>query len=213
MKAADLHGAPMQNCYAIEDLIPVVDPTAYVHPTAVLIGDVIVGPRCYVGPAASLRGDFGRITLRDGANVQDTCIIHGFPGTDTVIEPDGHIGHGAVIHGAHIGVNALVGMNAVVMDRSQIGESAIVAAMAFVREGTIIPPRSLAMGIPAHVVRPLTDEEIAWKRIGTREYQKLAVRSLASQRPVEPLRAAQPDRPRYKGGSNKTLGSLKEPPA
>ena len=201
----------MHNCYAIEDLIPVVDPTAYVHPTAVLIGDVIVGPRCYVGPAACLRGDFGRITLRDGANVQDTCVIHGFPDSDTIIEIDGHIGHGAVLHGAHIGQNALVGMNAVVMDRTQIGESAFVAAMSFVREGTIIPPRSLAVGIPAQVVRQLTEEEIAWKRTGTLGYQNLTIRSLASQRQVEPLSAAQPDRPRFKGGSSKTLGMLKTP--
>jgi phenylacetic acid degradation protein len=199
----------MSNCYAIEDLIPVVDPTAYVHPRAVLIGDVIVGPRCYVGPAACLRGDFGRIVLRDGANVQDTCVVHGFPDTDTIIEMDGHIGHGAVIHGAHIGANVLVGMNAVVMDRSQIGESSIVGAMSFVREGTIIPPRSLALGTPARVIRGLTDQEIAWKKSGTREYQELAVRSLASQRPVEPLRAVQPDRPRYRGGSTVTLGSIK----
>jgi phenylacetic acid degradation protein len=200
----------MANCFAIEDLIPVIDPTAYVHPAAVLIGDVIVGPRCYVGPAASLRGDFGRITLREGANVQDTCVIHGFPDSDTIIDIDGHIGHGAVIHGARIGPNAMVGMNAVVMDRSEIGESAIVGAMAFVREGTIIPPRSLALGVPARVVRQLTDREIDWKRSGTLQYQELAVRSLASQRPVEPLRAVQPDRPRYKGdGSNVTLGTLK----
>jgi phenylacetic acid degradation protein len=204
----------MQNCYAIEDLIPVVDPTAYVHPTAVLIGDVIVGPRCYVGPAASLRGDFGRIVLGEGANVQDTCVLHGFPDIDTIIEGDGHIGHGAVIHGAHIGANAMVGMNAVVMDRSQIGESAIVGAMAFVREGTIIPPRTLALGIPARVVRPLSDQELAWKRTGTRQYQSLTLRSLASQRAVEPLRAVQPDRPRFKGdGSNVTLGTLKTPTA
>jgi phenylacetic acid degradation protein len=199
----------MSNCYAIEDLIPVVDPTAYVHPRAVLIGDVIVGPRCYVGPAACLRGDFGRIVLRDGANVQDTCVVHGFPDTDTIIETDGHIGHGAVIHGAHIGANVLVGMNAVVMDRSQIGESSIVGAMSFVREGTIIPPRSLVLGTPARVIRELTDQEIAWKKSGTREYQELAVRSLASQRPVEPLRAVQSDRPRYRGGSTVTLGSIK----
>jgi phenylacetic acid degradation protein len=198
----------MSNCYAIEDLIPVIDPTAYVHPRAVLI-DVIVGPRCYVGPAACLRGDFGRIVLRDGANVQDTCVVHGFPETDTIIETDGHIGHGAVMHGAHIGANVLVGMNAVVMDRSQIGESSIVGAMSFVREGTIVPPRSLALGTPARVIRALTDQEIAWKKSGTREYQELAVRSLASQRPVEPLRAVQPDRPRYRGGSAVTLGSIK----
>ena len=204
----------MSNCFAIEDLIPVVDPTAYVHPTAVLIGDVIVGPRCYVGPAASLRGDFGRIVLRDGANVQDTCVIHGFPDSDTIIEIDGHIGHGAVIHGAHIGQNAMVGMNAVVMDRAEIGESAIVGAMAFVREGTVIPPRSLALGIPARVTRQLTDAEIAWKRTGTLQYQNLAMRSLASQRAVQPLRAVQPNRPRFKGdGSNVTLGTLKAPMA
>ena len=203
----------MPNCYAIEDLIPVIDRTAYVHPSAVLIGDVIVGPRCYVGPNACLRGDFGRITLREGANVQDTCVLHGFPDTDTVIEANGHIGHGAVIHGAHIGDNVLVGMNAVVMDRAEIGESAIVGAMAFVREGTVIPPRSLALGIPARVVRPLTADEIAWKRTGTREYQDLAVRSLASQRAIEPLRAAQPDRPRFRGGSSITFGAIKTPPA
>jgi len=204
----------MSNCYAIEDMIPVVDPTAYVHPTAVLIGDVIVGPRCYVGPAACLRGDFGRIMLRDGANVQDTCVIHGFPDSDTIIETDGHIGHGSVIHGAHIGHNAMVGMNAVVMDRSEIGESAIIGAMAFVREGTIIPPRSLGIGIPARVVRQLSDQEIAWKRSGTLQYQNLAVRSLASQRAVEPLRAVQPDRPRFKGDrSSVTLGTLKTPTA
>lgn len=199
----------MPNCYAIEDLVPVVDPTAYVHPAAVLIGDVIVGPRCYIGPAACLRGDFGRITLRDGANVQDTCVLHGFPDSDTIIDVDGHIGHGAVIHGAHIGPNVMVGMNAVVMDRSEIGESAIIGAMAFLREGTIIPPRSLALGVPARVVRQLTDEEIAWKRTGTRQYQNLAVRSLGSQRAVQPLRAEQPDRPRFKGGSSLTLGAIK----
>jgi phenylacetic acid degradation protein len=199
----------MQNCYAIEDLIPVVDPTAYVHPAAVLIGDVIVGPRCFVGPAACLRGDFGRIALREGVNVQDTCVIHGFPDTDTIVEPDGHIGHGAVIHGAHIGRNVLVGMNAVIMDHADIGESAIIGAMAFVPEGTIVPPRSLALGIPARVVRQLTDEEIAWKRTGTLQYQELAVRSLTSQRAVEPLKAPQPDRPRFKGVSTVTLGAMK----
>jgi phenylacetic acid degradation protein len=200
-------------CYAIEDLIPVVDPTAYVHPTAVLIGDVIVGPGCYVGPAASLRGDFGRIILDEGANVQDTCVMHGFPEHDTVVETDGPIGHGAVIHGAHIARNVLIGMNAVVMDRSRIGESAIVGAMSFVREGSVIPPRMLALGVPARVVRPLTEVEMAWKKSGTRQYQDLAVRSLASQRPVEPLRAVQAERPRFTGGPSITFGDIKTPQA
>ena len=121
-------------------MIPVVDPTAFVHPAAILIGDVIVGPRCYVGPAASLRGDFGRLELRAGANLQDTCVMHGFPNTDTVVEEDGHIGHGAVLHGCRIGRNALVGMNAVIMDGAEIGAECIVAAMTFVRANMKVPP-------------------------------------------------------------------------
>jgi phenylacetic acid degradation protein len=200
----------MSNCFAIEDLIPVIDPTAYVHPTAVLIGDVIVGPGCYVGPAACLRGDFGRITLGEGVNVQDTCVMHGFPEIDTVIEKDGHIGHGSIVHGAHICENVLVGMNAVIMDRARIGESSIIGATAFVREGTIIPPRSLALGTPARVVRELSETEMAWKRKGTRQYQELAVRSLATQRRVEPLREVQPDRPRFQGNYSAPLGTTKK---
>ena len=126
--------------YAIEGVIPVIHPSAYVHPTAVLIGDVIIGPGCYVGPNACLRGDFGRLVMEEGSNLQDTCVMHGFPGSDTVIEVDGHVGHGAVIHGARIARNALVGMNAVVMDGAVIGESSIVAAMAFVKTGMQVPP-------------------------------------------------------------------------
>ena len=199
----------MANCFAIEDMIPVVDPTAYVHPTAVLIGDIIVGPGCYVGPAASLRGDFGRITLCEGSNVQDTCVMHGFPEGEAIIDVNGHIGHGAVIHGAHIGADALVGVNAVVMDNAQVGEGAVIGAMAYVGEGMVVPPRSLAVGIPARVVRELSDQELEWKRGGTREYQLLVERSRASQRPVEPLAAPQEDRPRYSGGISKTLKTVR----
>jgi len=183
-------------CYAIDDLVPVVDPTAHVHPTAVLIGDVWVGPGCYVGPCASLRGDFGRLILERGANLQDTCVMHGFPGTDTVVEEDGHIGHGAVLHGCRIGRNALVGMNAVIMDNAVIGESSIVAASAFVKAGAEIPPRSLAAGMPAKVIRALSDEEIAWKVDGTRTYQDLARRSLATMTECDPLSEIEPDRKR-----------------
>ncbi len=182
--------------YAIDGIVPVVDPTAYVHPTAVLIGDVIVGPGCYIGPAACLRGDFGRLIIERGANVQDTCVMHGFPGTDTVVEEDGHIGHGAVLHGCRIGRNALIGMNAVIMDNAIVGESAIVAACAFVKAGAEIPPRSLAAGTPAKVIRELSDAEIAWKADGTRTYQDLARRSLATMQEVSPLAAVEPDRRR-----------------
>lgn len=182
--------------YAIDGIVPVVDPTAFVHPTAVLIGDVIVGPGCYVGPCASLRGDFGRLILERGANLQDTCVMHGFPGTDTVVGEDGHIGHGAVLHGCRVERNALVGMNAVIMDNAIIGESAMVAACAFVKAGVEIPPRSLAAGIPARVIRLLSDEERAWKVEGTHTYQDLARRCLTTMVECEPLREAEPDRPR-----------------
>ncbi|MCA3218404.1 MAG: phenylacetic acid degradation protein PaaY [Burkholderiales bacterium] len=184
-------------CYEIDGIRPVVDPTAYVHPTAVLIGDVIVGPGCYVAPLASLRGDFGRIVLERGANLQDSCVMHGFPGTDTRIEEDGHVGHGAVLHGCIVRTNALVGMNAVVMDEAVVGEGAIVAACAFVKAGMVIPPRSLVVGTPAKVLRELSAREIEWKRSGTRSYQQLTVRSLASLREVQPLTAVEPDRRRF----------------
>jgi phenylacetic acid degradation protein len=183
--------------YAIDGITPVVDPSAYVHPSAVLIGDVIVGPGCYVGPCASLRGDFGRLILEAGANLQDTCVMHGFPGTDTVVEENGHIGHGAVLHGCRIGKNALIGMNAVIMDNAIIGESSIVAASAFVKASQEIPPRTLVTGVPAKIIRPLSDEEIAWKVDGTRTYQELTRRCLASMVETTALSAVEENRQRF----------------
>ena len=182
--------------YAIDGIVPVVDPTAFVHPSAVLIGDVIVGPDCYVGPCASLRGDFGRIILERGANVQDTCVMHGFPGTDTVVEENGHIGHGAVLHGCRIQRNALVGMNAVIMDNAVIGEATIVAACAFVKAGAEIPAGSLVAGMPAKVIRQLSEQEIAWKSDGTRTYHALTRRSLATMVETAPLTAVEANRQR-----------------
>ncbi len=184
-------------CYEIDGITPVVDPTAFVHPTAILIGDVIVGAGCYVGPAASLRGDFGRLVLEAGANLQDTCVMHGFPGTDTVVETDGHIGHGAVLHGCRVKRNALVGMNAVVMDNAVIGEAAMVAACAFVKAGMEVPPRTLAAGVPAKLVRELTEKELAWKVEGTATYQQLTRRCLSTLHEVLPLAAVEPNRRRF----------------
>ncbi|WP_038218209.1 phenylacetic acid degradation protein PaaY [Xenophilus azovorans] len=192
-------------CYAIEGVVPVVDPSAYVHPTAVLIGDVIVGPGCYVGPAACLRGDFGRIVLEAGSNAQDTCVVHGFPAQDTVVRENGHIGHGAVLHSCVVGRDALVGMNAVVMDEAVIGERAIVAACAFVPAGMQVPPATLVAGVPAKVKRPLGDEEIAWKLEGTHTYQDLTRRCLASMREVSPLAQVEADRPRVQSPDVKPL--------
>lgn len=184
----------MVKVYEIDGVRPVVHPSAYVHPTAVLIGDVIVGPRCYIGPLASMRGDFGRLILEEGANLQDTCVMHGFPGEDTVVEADGHIGHGAVLHGCRVKRNAMVGMSAVVMDKAVVGEESIVAAMSFVKAGMIIPPRSMVMGTPAKVMRALTDEDVKWKSFGTRQYHELNLRSLRTMREVEAFTEAEPDR-------------------
>lgn len=187
----------MVKVYEIDGVRPVVNPTSYVHPTAVLIGDVIVGPRCYIGPLASLRGDFGRLILEEGANVQDCCVMHGFEDGETVIEVDGHIGHGAVLHGCRVGRNAMVGMNAVVMDGAVVGEESIVAAMSFVKAGMVIPPRSMVMGTPAKVMRALTDDDIKWKSFGTHQYHQLTTRSLNTMREVEAFTEIEPNRPAF----------------
>jgi phenylacetic acid degradation protein len=185
-------------CYSFEGVVPVVDPAAFVHPTAVLIGDVIVGAGCYVGPGASLRGDFGRIILKPGSNVQDNCVMHSFPDQDAVVEENGHVGHGAILHGCIVGRDSLIGMNSVLMDGSVIGEASFVAAMSFVRAGFVVPPRTLVAGIPAKIVRELQDKEINWKANGTVQYQDLAARSLATMRLCEPLAQVEADRPKVK---------------
>lgn len=186
----------MVKVYAIDGVIPVVHPQAFVHPSAVLIGDVIVASGCYIGPCASLRGDIGRIDIGEGANIQDNCLLHCFPQAECRVEAAGHIGHGAVLHGATVGRDALVGMNAVLMDGCVIGEAAFVAAMSFVPAGYRVPPRMLAAGVPVSLRRELTEDEIVWKRRGTEEYQRIAVRSLASMRETEALSEPEPDRPR-----------------
>ena len=180
--------------YSVDGLIPVVAPGAFVHPSAVLIGDVIIGERCYIGPCASLRGDFGRIVIGSGSNVQDSCVLHTFPGRTTLLEEDAHIGHGAVLHGCTVKRGALVGINAVLMDDVVVGEEALVGAASFVRAGFVVPRRTLVTGAPAREVRKLTEEEIAWKADGTREYHELAVRCLASLQECQPLTAVPPGR-------------------
>lgn len=186
----------MVKVYSIDGITPVVDPTAFVHPSAVLVGDVIIGPRCYVGPTACLRGDFGRIVLEEGANVQDGCVMHSYSDSDSVIESYGHIGHGAILHGCRIGRNALVGMNAVVMDGAIIGAESLVAAMSFVRAGMQVPPRSMVVGTPARVLRQLSDEEVARKTRDTEDYIVLARRSLDTMQEVDALTAPEAGRRR-----------------
>ncbi|MTI09867.1 acyltransferase [Curvivirga aplysinae] len=177
----------MAKIYSYDDVIPVVDPKAYVHETAVVIGDVIIGPDVYVGPNCVLRGDFGRIILKQGSNFQDTCVAHSFPDMEMVVEEDGHIGHGAVLHGCQIGKNALVGMNSVIMDGAKIGENSIVAAMSFVKANFDGPANSLIVGSPAKVLRELSEKEIAWKSEGTSVYQQLARDSFTKMKAVDPL--------------------------
>jgi phenylacetic acid degradation protein len=178
----------------------VVDPAAFVHPDATLIGDVFVGPDTYIAPFASLRGDFGRIVVGPGSNIQDSCVLHAFPSRDLVVETDGHIGHGAVLHGCQVGSGALIGMNSVVMDGATIGDRAFVGANCFVPADFEVPPAHLAVGSPARVLRALSEAEIAWKANGTRVYQDLGRRSRRTLRPCDPLAAAEPDRPRVSTG-------------
>ena len=194
--------------YSLENLVPVVDPSAFVHPQAVLIGDVIVGARCYVGPGASLRGDFGRIVLQAGSNVQDCCVLHSFPDKDALLEEDAHIGHAAVLHGCTIRRGALIGIGAVVMDGAVVEEEAFVGAASFVRAGFVVPRRTLVMGVPARIVRELKPEELAWKATGTLEYQELAARCLSSLRECQPLAAPQAERPRFGGSAAVPLHTL-----
>lgn len=174
--------------YSYKEFIPVVHPTAFVHPLAAVTGCVQIGKDVYIGPFAALRGDFGEIIVEDGCNVQESCTIHMFPGIQVRLMENAHIGHGAIIHGSTIGKNCLVGMNAVIMDEAIIGDNCIIGALAFIREGTIIPPRSLVVGNPSKIIKELTDEMIDWKRRGTELYQQLARDSHQAIKECEPYR-------------------------
>jgi phenylacetic acid degradation protein len=173
--------------YEIDGVIPVVAAGAFVHPSAVLIGDVVVETDCYIGPMASLRGDFGPIIIGAGSNVQDGCVLHSFPQRELLLEKESHIGHGAVLHGCVIASGAMVGMNAVVMDGARVGARALVGAGSLVRAGMAIPAGHLAVGNPVTVTRPLDEQTLCWKANGVKVYQELAKRSLASMRETAPL--------------------------
>ena len=181
--------------YQFRDFIPVVDPSAFVHPQAAVTGNVVIGKDCYIGPGAALRGDWGGIVLEDGCNVQENCTIHMFPGVTVYLRAGAHIGHGAIIHGAEIGRNCLVGMNAVIMDRVVLGEESIVGALTFIKEGEIIPPRSLVVGNPGKIIKKVSDEMIAWKTKGTQLYQQLPGEMHADWMPCEPLSEMPTERP------------------
>jgi phenylacetic acid degradation protein len=174
--------------YSFKGFIPVVHESSFVHPLAAVTGNVIIGKNCYIGPGAAIRGDWGQIILEDGVNVQENCTVHMFPGKSITLKESAHVGHGAIIHGANLGRNCLIGMNTVIMDDAEIGDESIVGAMAFVKAETIIPPRSLVVGNPAKVIKQVTDEMIAWKTKGTQLYQQLPADCYESLVEVEPLR-------------------------
>ena len=174
--------------YEFKGYRPVVHESAFVHPQAAVTGNVIIGPDVYIGPGAALRGDWGAIIIEAGCNVQENCTVHMFPGVTVVLEEGAHIGHGAIIHGASIGRNSLIGMNAVLMDEVEIGAECIVGALCFIKAGEKIPPRSLVVGNPGKIIKSVSDEMIAWKTEGTRLYQQLPAECYETLRPCEPLR-------------------------
>ena len=174
--------------YSFKGYIPVVHESSFVHPLAAVTGNVIIGKDCYIGPGAAIRGDWGQIILEDGVNVQENCTVHMFPGKSITLKESAHIGHGAIIHGANIGKNVLVGMNTVIMDDADIGDESIIGAMSFVKADTIIAKRSLVVGNPAKIVKDVSDEMIDWKTKGTKLYQQLPKECHESLTEVEPLR-------------------------
>jgi phenylacetic acid degradation protein len=181
--------------YSFKGFIPVIHPSAFIHPLATVTGNVIIGKDVYIGPGCALRGDWGGIEIADGCNVQENCTIHMFPGVTVKLEEAAHIGHGAIIHGAHIGRNVMVGMNAVVMDDVEVGDESIIGALSFVPANTIIPPRSVVVGNPAKVVKQVSDEMIAWKTKGTQLYQALPNDMFEHWQECEPLSEMPVNRP------------------
>ena len=173
--------------YSFKGFTPVVHPSAYVHKQACIIGNVVIGKDVYIGPGAAIRGDWGGVIIEDGCNVQENCIVHMFPGLTITLKKGAHIGHGAIIHGANIGANVLVGMNAVVMDDAEIGDESIIGALAFVPANTKIPKRSLVVGNPGKIIKEVSDEMLAWKTKGTSLYQSLPKECYEFLKECEPL--------------------------
>ncbi|MGB0977791.1 MAG: transferase hexapeptide repeat family protein [Croceimicrobium sp.] len=181
--------------YEFQGFKPIVKESAYVHQSATIIGNVSIGEKVYVGPGAVIRGDWGEIIIEDGCNIQENCVVHMFPGVSIRLEEGAHVGHGAIIHGANLGKNVLIGMNAVVMDRSSVGEGSIVGALSFIKADSQIPARSLVVGNPAKVIKQVSDQMLAWKTKGTELYQELPGELYATLTECEPLREKEENRP------------------
>ena len=181
--------------YSFKGHIPVVHESSFVHPLAAVTGNVIIGENCYIGPGAAIRGDWGEIILENGVNVQENCTVHMFPGKSIVLKQGAHVGHGAIIHGANLGRNTMVGMNSVIMDGAVIADECIVGAMAFVKAESIFAPRQLIVGNPAKAIKEVSQLMLDWKTAGTKLYQSLPKDCHETLREVEPLREIPKDRP------------------
>ena len=195
--------------YEFDGYKPVVDESAFVHPQAAVTGNVVIGKDVYIAPGAAIRGDWGKIMIKDGCNVQENCTIHMFPGVTVVLEESAHIGHGAIIHGGHIGRNCLVGMNTVVMDRVELGAESIVGAQSFLKEGMQIPKRKLVVGNPAKIIKDVSDDMLQWKSKGTELYQQLPGQLHDTLKECEPLREEPEDR-RSQSANYETWGESKK---
>ncbi|MDA0987390.1 MAG: transferase hexapeptide repeat family protein [Bacteroidetes bacterium] len=176
--------------YSFNGFTPVIDKTAFIHPTATITGNVTIGKKVYVGPSASLRGDWGEIIIEDGCNVQDGCILHAFPAAKVYLKKMAHIGHGSVIHGAKIGENTLIGMNSVVMDYAEIGDECIIGALTFIPAEMKIPPRKVVVGAPAKIIKNVPAKMLEWKTKGTKLYQQLTIDNFRTMKLVPALTKA-----------------------
>ncbi|HOZ88566.1 MAG TPA: transferase hexapeptide repeat family protein [Bacteroidia bacterium] len=178
----------MANIFEFNGYKPVIDRSSFIHPNATVTGNVIIGKNVYVGPGAAIRGDWGKIVIEDGCNVQENCTIHMFPGTTVTLKESAHIGRGAIVHGATIGKNCLIGMNSVIMDNAQIGDECIIGSLCFVPAEMVIEKRKVVVGSPAKIVKDVSDDMMAWKTKGTKLYQQLPADCYATLKPCEPLR-------------------------
>jgi carbonic anhydrase/acetyltransferase-like protein (isoleucine patch superfamily) len=161
--------------FAFEGVSPTVHPDAWIAPTATLIGDVVVEKDVSIWYGAVLRGDFGKIVVREGANIQDNAVIHVDDGV-CEIGKNVTVGHLCLVHDCTVGEQALIGNGATVLDKAQIGARALVAAGATVTPGSVVPPEMIAMGSPARKHVPLTDSARLWVEHNAEIYRRLARR-------------------------------------
>lgn len=172
--------------YEFEGKRPIIGNSTFIHPQAVVIGQVELGDRCYVGAGAVVRGDYGRIVIGSGSNIQENCVIHSEPDTIAILEENVLIGHGAIVHGpCLIKHNSTVGMGAIISSGGELGEDSLLAAGSVLPPGKIVPVRKVAMGNPARVVRDINDYNVVYNQVAIKLYQDLAVRCLEGLKLIE----------------------------